>query len=151
MEISSTTNSSCALRWNEENSLHWETFWPSTHSSHPPQLCGSGLQRAVTGIYWMTFICWLAPARQSVLSSLNQEPSFSTPRTIILSNLTSAQMLKHNWTKTWPAIALYKRKGLGIHETENQNKISRDYSIAILKLAGWSQYQNLNYFTRILL
>ena len=106
------------VRWNEENSVYWETFWPSTHSSHPPQLCGAAVVCAVTGIYWMTFICWLAPGRQ-----FHQEPSFCTPRTIILSNLTlwpPGQMVKHNWTKTWPGILL-GIKGLGIHETDKEH------------------------------
>ena len=82
--------------------------------------------RAVAGIYWMTFICWLAPGRQ-----FHQEPSFCTPRTIILSNLTLWPDLARCWniTQQRPGRALLCRKGLGSHETDkehSQNRISPD-------------------------
>ena len=86
--------------------------------------------RAVAGIYWMTFICWLAPGRQ-----FHQEPSFCTPRTIILSN-PLCYSVPRCWcgnltlTEQRPGPALLCIKGLGIHETDKehfQKRISRDY------------------------
>ena len=78
------------------NSLTFHTF----HTIPSPACCTS--VQSWSGLHWMTFICRLAPGQPS---PPNQEASFCTPRTILLSGLT----LHRCWyiTEQRPALCLH--------------------------------------------